>query len=114
LAELFADDKGLAWPAPVAPATAYLAGLGGSAKVVEAAEAAYHQLTRAQVPVLYDDRRDASAGEMLADADLIGLPLRIIVSEKTVASNTYELKKRSSDAVQQLPADQLVKSLTAA
>jgi len=111
LAEHFADDKGLVWPEAVAPFRVYLARLGDSADKVEMADRLYGQLTDAQVAVLYDDRRDASAGEMFADADLIGSPYRVVVSEKTVAENKYELKNRRSDKLQFLPADQLIPTL---
>jgi prolyl-tRNA synthetase len=112
LAEHFADEHGLVWPEAVAPFKVYLARLGNGQPVIDAADRAYKELTEAGISVLYDDRRDASAGEMLTDADLMGLPLRIVVSDKTVASNTYELRKRRSSNIEQIPADQLVKLLT--
>lgn len=111
LAERFADEKGLAWPSSVTPFDIYLARLGDSDIVASAADKAYRELTEAGVTVLYDDRGDASAGEMFADADLMGLPLRLVVSDKTVASNSYELKQRHQHEAQQIPADSLVESL---
>jgi prolyl-tRNA synthetase len=111
LAEHFADDKGLAWPEAIAPFSIYLARLGDSQEVIASADKAYRHLTEANVRVLYDDRRDVSAGEMFADADLIGLPLRLVVSDKTVASNSYELKNRKQEQTREIPAEQLVEVL---
>jgi prolyl-tRNA synthetase len=111
LAEHFADDKGLVWPSAVSPFSVYLARLSASPEAVESADGAYKQLTGAGISVLYDDRRDVSAGEMFADADLIGLPHRLIVSDKTVASKSYELKSRKTNAPQEIPSDKLVETL---
>ncbi|MBI2589310.1 prolyl-tRNA synthetase [Candidatus Saccharibacteria bacterium] len=110
LAEHFADDKGLVWPANVAPFDVYLARLGDSSQVVKEAGELYKRLTQAGTLVLYDDR-DASAGEKFADADLIGLPYRLVVSDKTIENKMYELKKRSSAKPEQLNAESLIKAL---
>ena len=111
LAEHFADDKGLAWPQAVTPFEIYLATLGGSSEVVEQADKVYKELTSDGHSVLYDDRTDASAGEKLHDADLIGLPLRLIVSDKTVAQNSYELKHRTEQNSRMVGADELKRLL---
>ena len=95
LAEHFADDKGLVWPEAIAPAKVYLARLGESGNVVEAADKLYEDLTSRGISVLYDDR-DARPGEKFADADLLGIPYRVVVSDKTVAVNQYEVKKRTA------------------
>jgi prolyl-tRNA synthetase len=111
LAELFSDDKGLAWPAAVAPFQVYLISLGDNPKVLEAAEAVYNRLTENSVGVLYDDRQ-ASAGEKLNDADLIGLPYRVVVSDKTITENgSVELKPRTQTDSQLLTPDNLLESL---
>ncbi len=96
LAEHFADDKGLVWPENVAPAKVYLARLGDSPEVVKAADVLYDQLTAQGTLVLYDDRA-TRPGEKFADADLMGIPYRVVVSQKTVAQNQYEIKQRTSD-----------------
>jgi prolyl-tRNA synthetase len=106
IAEHFADDKGLVWPENVAPAKVYLARLGSEAEVVKDADALYNRLTESGVSVLYDDR-DVRPGEKFADADLLGLPWRIVVSAKTNATKTYELKPRQSDTAEQVSADEL-------
>lgn len=86
------DDKGIIWPVSVAPFAVNLVALeGGEAE----AEKIYRQLVDAGKEVLYDDRRDKTAGEKFAEADLIGIPFRIVVSKKTLAEDGVELKKRS-------------------
>jgi prolyl-tRNA synthetase len=110
VAEHFADDKGLVWPENIAPFKVYLAPLGENAEVTNAAGDLYAQLTDSGISVLYDDR-DVRAGEKFADADLMGIPSRIVVSDKTAASNSYELKKRTESESKLVPADQIVKSL---
>ena len=98
IAEHFADDKGLVWPDAVAPARVYIARLGNSEEVIKHADALYESLTVAGVGVLYDDR-ELRPGEKFADADLLGIPYRVVISDKTVAGNVYEIKARqSSDA----------------
>lgn len=93
LAEHFADEKGLNWPANVAPFKVYLVRLGDEKTVVDKAEKLYSTLTENQVSVLYDDR-DERAGEKFADADLLGLPHRVVVSSKLEASDSFEYKSR--------------------
>ncbi|MDO8592125.1 MAG: aminoacyl--tRNA ligase-related protein, partial [bacterium] len=110
IVEHFADQKGLVWPAEVAPFAVYLARLGDSKTVVEAADKAYKVLTDSGVGVLYDDR-DARPGEMFADADLIGSPRRLVVSEKTLQENSLELKNRTSDEVHLVKPEALAKAL---
>jgi len=99
IAEHFADDKGLVWPDAVAPARVYIARLGNSEEVIKQADALYESLTVAGVGVLYDDR-DLRPGEKFADADLLGIPYRVVISDKTVAGNVYEIKARQSSDTQ--------------
>ena len=95
IAEVFADQKGLVWPESVAPAKVYLARLGDALAVVEQADQLYERLTAAGTSVLYDDR-DIRPGQKFADADLMGIPYRVVISEKTLAGNSYELKARTA------------------
>jgi prolyl-tRNA synthetase len=62
--------------------------------VKKVAEKLYQDLKKRQIEVLYDDRDDVSVGEKFADSDLIGIPLRVVVSEKTLAKKSVEIKKR--------------------
>lgn len=110
LAEHFADDKGLVWPAAVAPAKVYLASLGNIPSVVSAANDLYEQLTGAGISVLYDDR-DLRPGEKFADADLLGIPYRVVISEKTVAANLVEFKERTGQEVELISTEDLQKRL---
>lgn len=100
LAEHFADAGGLSWPVSVAPYKVYLVSLGDQAKPV--ADQLYEQLHGAGVSVLYDDR-DASAGEKFADADLMGMPLRLVVSDKSLAAGGIEVKPRRQADSQIIP-----------
>lgn len=96
IAETLADDKGLVWPEEVAPFTYHLIVLdNGNEEVKADAERLFGEMETRGVSVLYDDR-DARAGEKFADADLIGIPKRVIVSEKTLASGEYELVARAT------------------
>jgi prolyl-tRNA synthetase len=110
IAEKFADDKGLVWPDAVAPFRVYLAPLGDSPEVTAAADNLYDGLTEAGVPVLYDDR-DARAGEKFADADLLGIPQRVVISDKTLAGGTFELKARTDAEARQVSESELRKAL---
>jgi prolyl-tRNA synthetase len=96
ITELFADDKGLVWPTAIAPAQVYIARLGTEQDVVKAADGLYARLTSAGIGVIYDDREEARPGEKFADADLMGIPFRVVISAKTVASDSYEVKARTA------------------
>lgn len=110
LAEHFADDRGLVWPEAVAPAKLYLARLGDDSKVVKQADELYDKLTADGTEVLYDDR-DVRPGEKFADADLLGIPYRVVVSDKTLAAGKYELKARRAGQPNQVSAEELMKKL---
>jgi prolyl-tRNA synthetase len=98
IAEYFSDNKGLVWPVNVAPAKVYIARLGDSEKIVKIADELYQKLQNSGVEALYDDR-DLRAGEKFADADIMGIPYRIVVSDKTLESKKYEIKNRKSDNI---------------
>jgi prolyl-tRNA synthetase len=91
------DAAGIAWPAAVAPADLHLIALGKSQAVRDAAETLYDELLAAGIRVLYDDRNE-TAGVKFNDADLIGLPLRLVISERLMATDELELKPRLSEA----------------
>lgn len=94
VAEVFHDEKGILWPKAVAPAHVHLLSLeGGEQK----AEELYKDFKRKGVEVLYDDRQEASPGEKFTDADLIGIPFRIVVSAKTILKGKVEIKKRNEE-----------------
>ncbi|MDP2664109.1 MAG: His/Gly/Thr/Pro-type tRNA ligase C-terminal domain-containing protein, partial [bacterium] len=89
------DKNGIIWPEEVAPFQVHLIPIEDSGKVIKAAGKLYQDLEKEGIEVLYDDRKDKSAGEKFAEADLIGIPVRIVVSEKTLAKNSIEIKKRN-------------------
>lgn len=113
VAELMSDDKGLVWPEAVAPFRVHLVSLAnGNDDVVAEADELYRELSEAGVEVLYDDR-DARAGEKFADSDLIGIPLRIVVSEKTLAAGKFEVVERHSGTTQHKSLSEIIGQLTA-
>lgn len=95
------DKKGIIWPIAIAPFKVHLIEIGESAKKI------YKDLQKANIEVLYDDRKEISAGEKFADADLIGIPYRVVVSEKTAAQDKVELKKRDSEKTKLIDKKQL-------
>jgi prolyl-tRNA synthetase len=88
------DNAGIVWPAEVAPLDIHLVRLGKGDDARAAADALYDELQAAGLRVLYDDR-DETAGVKFNDADLIGLPVRLLVSERLLATGQVELKRRS-------------------
>lgn len=111
IAEKFSDDKGLVWPANIAPAKAYIARIGGDDATVKSADELYRHLTDANIEVLYDDR-DLRPGEKFADADLMGIPFRIVVSPKTAQAGAYECKERTATDSQLLSLEQVTAALS--
>ncbi len=110
IAEKFADEKGLVWPANIAPAQVYLVRIGDKKEVVKLADDLYHSLQDKNIEVLYDDR-DVRPGEKFADADLMGIPYRIVVSEKTLAEGKVELKERTKSDTRLITKEEAIKLL---
>jgi prolyl-tRNA synthetase len=105
------DDKGIIWPLPIAPFQVCLCALKvEDAQVMEAAEAVYAALCAAGIEVLFDDRPD-SPGIKFNDADLMGIPLRIVVSARTLKSNNVELKWRKEAQAQMQPLEGLTEAV---
>jgi prolyl-tRNA synthetase len=111
IAEVLSDDKGLVWPEEIAPAKIYLISLGNDDKVIKAAEEVYDRLTHNGVEVLYDDR-DVRAGEKFADAELMGIPYRVVLSEKTIAEKKLELKERTGENTRMISVAELLETIT--
>jgi prolyl-tRNA synthetase len=97
------DERGLVWPAALSPFRAYLMAIGQSLAVKKAAEALAEELGD---EVLFDDRED-SAGVKFKDADLLGIPLRLVVSTKHLAEGQVEVQERSSGRITLLPSSQV-------
>ena len=87
------DDRGIIWPEKVAPFRAHVLALTES--VAKEAHRVASELESRGIDVLFDDREGKTAGERFSDADLIGCPWRVVVSDKTVAEGKIEIKKRS-------------------
>ncbi|MCK5465878.1 prolyl-tRNA synthetase [Candidatus Parcubacteria bacterium] len=107
IVEIFNDQNGIIWPESIAPYKVHLVHLGNETEVIEEAEKIYNALQKEKIEVLYDDRKE-SAGVKFKDSDLIGIPLRIVVSEKTLKKNSVEVKKRSKDEFDIIEIDKLI------
>lgn len=110
IAEIKNDDKGLIWPKTVAPYHIHLVHIEDPG-TEPWAQKTYHKLTEAGIDVLWDDREDASAGQKFADADLIGIPVRLVVSKK-VGQGKVEWKERGSDKIEVLTLEAAIKKLS--
>ena len=108
--EVHHDDKGIIWPEEIAPYKVHLIYLGKDDKIKQVADKLYEDLNSAGVEVLYDDREE-SAGVKLNDSDLLGLPYRVLLSEKTLAENSVELKERAKEEAQLIKLTEIVKKL---
>lgn len=109
IAEEHHDDRGLIWPITVAPYQVHLVALPGkdSAQVQIAADQLYQDLVNAGVEVLYDDREE-SPGVKFNDADLIGLPIRLTVSERALKEDCVEFKRRDQEEKRLIPRAQIL------
>ena len=108
IVEIHNDKNGIIWPEAVAPFQVHLISLGKDKK----AEKIYNELEKKNIEVLYDDR-DVSPGEKFADADLIGIPTRVVVSEKSIQKKGYELKKRNENTVRILGKKEILECIKA-
>lgn len=111
LVEVYNDERGIIWPKSVAPYQVHLVALGKVGKTFKEADKIYEQLTEEGIEVLYDDRTAASAGEKLADADLLGMPYRVIVSPKTLEKKSVEFKERSAAEPELVALSNLIKKV---
>lgn len=110
--EAYSDDKGLVWPRAITPFDVHLVEISSANKRVnEEAEKLYHELIEKEVDVLWDDR-NLRAGEKFADSDLIGISLRIVVSEKTLTESKFEIKERRTGEVSMVDRSELLQKLT--
>ena len=107
--EIHHDDKGIIWPEEIAPYKIHLLVLGKDLEVFKQAEMMYNKLCKENIEVLFDDRQDIMAGEKFADADLLGIPYRIVVSTKTLKLGGVEIKQRNSQEQKIIKMDQLIK-----
>ncbi|MFH1244602.1 MAG: aminoacyl--tRNA ligase-related protein [bacterium] len=108
IVEKFHDERGIIWPESVAPFQLHLVSLNtNDESVVAKAEAIYQELTTKGIEVLYDERTEVGAGQKLADADLLGIPYRAIVSAKT--QDQVELKLRNEKETKLVDLQELIR-----
>ncbi len=110
IAESTSDEKGLAWPVPVAPAHVHVLATGKDPAVFETAERLADELDSMGVEVLYDDRPKVSAGVKFADSELLGLPYALVVG-RGLADGVVEVRHRASGDREELPPEQAVARL---
>lgn len=96
VAEVLSDEKGLVWPEELAPFRFHIVSLAGSDTTLTAAADTLYAALRAKGDVVLYDDRDARAGEKFADADLIGIPYRVVVGKETLASGKFEVTNRAT------------------
>ena len=110
LVEKHHDEQGIIWPVQVAPYLVHLIGLDlHNAQIKENVEKLYHKLLDAGIEVLYDDREEARAGEKFATADLIGNPIRLVISKRT--EDKIEWKKRNEKESELIGVDEVMKRI---
>ncbi|MBP9839875.1 MAG: prolyl-tRNA synthetase [Candidatus Pacebacteria bacterium] len=108
--EALSDDKGIIWPESIAPFQVHMLVLGENESVKEEANKVYQTLLDNNIEVLFDDRVALSPGEKFADADLIGIPLRAVVSERSMKEGGIEIKKRTEEKGKIITLADLVQS----
>ncbi|KKW14549.1 MAG: Prolyl-tRNA synthetase [Parcubacteria group bacterium GW2011_GWA2_50_10b] len=108
IVEVLSDEKGIIWPKEVAPFRVHLISLGQHSVL---ANEVYQKLQAENIEVLYDDR-DARAGEKFADADLIGIPTRVVIGDKALESKMLEIKERNSEDAKMMTLEHLINELS--
>lgn len=116
IVEKFADEKGIVWPKEVAPFQVHLITLSGKTaaeekEIQQTAERFMRELGEGGVEVLWDDREGITPGVKFADADLYGIPLRIVLSPRTLAENAVEWKERTQENATVVPFAELVQKV---
>ena len=104
------DERGIVWPESIAPFKVNLIGLGDEG--IKKAEQIYKKLEEIGIEVLFDDREE-SAGVKFADCDLIGCPVRVVISKKSLAEGGVEVKRRNESQVKVMSLEDLLKQLNA-
>lgn len=111
IVEIHHDEKGIMWPEEVAPYSAHLIKIKNEKSKIknfdDILDKIYKELMREKGDVLYDDREEVSAGEKFADADLIGIPTRVVISDRTLAQNAAEVKQRNQANATLVPLEKL-------
>lgn len=108
IVEKFHDDKGIIWPEQVAPFNVHLISLGEGTEITKVTQKINRAFLDAGIEVLWDDRQDITAGEKFVDADLVGIPHRIVVSERSLEKGGVEYKSRNEQTSHIFPKEELL------
>ncbi len=108
IVETLHDDRGIIWPLEIAPYKIHIVLLSKTQVVIEQASQLYNHLQKEGMTVLLDDRAQISAGEKFADADLLGMPWRLVISDKTFAQEVVECKARSRNDSVLIPLESVL------
>jgi prolyl-tRNA synthetase len=106
--ESFHDDRGIVWPVPIAPFSVVITPIKYDGEVKQTADRLYDELNRAGIDTLLDDRVEARPGFKFADADLIGIPVRINIGDRGLKEGKVELKKRKVEQAEMVSLDQII------
>lgn len=106
------DEKGIVWPMSIAPYQVHLVAIGRDNEVNAQAEALYKDFHQAGCEVLYDDR-DLTPGVKFADADLLGMPIQVVVSKRSINAGGYEIRLRKDGFTHTLPKAAIISEVTA-
>ncbi len=109
IVEVLSDERGIVWPESVAPFKVHLIILGDDEDTKNKAEQVYSDLNKNNIEVLFDDRTGVTAGEKFADADLLGMPVRVVVSKRSLENGGVEVKKRNETESQIIQLEEIVK-----
>ncbi len=109
IVEVLSDERGIVWPESVAPFQVHLIMLGDDEDTKNKAEQVYSDLNKNNIEVLFDDRTGVTAGEKFADADLLGMPVRVVVSKRSLENGGVEVKKRNETESQIIQLEEIVK-----
>ena len=110
IVEKFHDEKGIVWPEPISPFQVHLIGLDLKDDVISSkAYKLYKALKENDIDVLFDDRVDATAGNKFSDADLIGIPVRLVVSKRT--GEKIEFKKRDEKEAKNMSIEEVIEKI---
>ncbi len=109
IVEVYNDEDGILWPKEISPFQIHLIPIENTEKVKKTSEKLYQNLQKAGIEVLCDDRDNKTPGERFAGADLIGIPMRIVISERTLSKNSAEIKKRDEKKMKLIKLSQVGK-----
>jgi len=111
--EVLSDERGIVWPESIAPFRVHLIEISNEKlEIRKEAEQLYDSLQKKGVEVLYDDRSDSTPGEKFADADLIGIPYRVVVSERSLEKGGVEVKGRTEKEGRIISMDEFIKEIS--